>query len=131
MTKRNNKKTLISVIGTLVLIGAVLGYARFSNNERQETVATKAVTEVEETSATQLARKERGPRPENKHLRDGAEQIEERGEAIQLARDSLTRVDKEIAGARDDKAKIALERKKELIEQAMAKLSNIQGEVSE
>ncbi len=124
MTKNGTKRILL-LIGLMILfVGAAVAYHYSSDRDSKEAVTTRSVSDERVVETVQTPRKERGPRPENKRLRDGAEQIEERGEAIQLARDSLTRIEKEIAGARDDKTRVALERKMALIEKAIAKFSN-------
>ncbi len=105
-------------------IGAVVAY-RFMVGDDFKTDGAKSNTaEESEVETITPARKDRGPRPENVRLRDGAKQIEDRVEAIQHTREALERVKKEIAEAQDEKTRAALERKLELIEETIEKFSS-------
>lgn len=85
--------------------------------------ATPAAKPRREPSAEVL--KQRGPRPSETRLRVGAKQIEDPGQALDLARESLARAEKEISAARTDEERARLAQKKLLIEQA---ISRLQGE---
>ena len=73
----------------------------------------------------EAVRLERGPRPKNTRLREGAKQIEDYGEAVEIARKSLTRVEKELSEAQDEDSIERLKRKRELIEKSIERLSKV------
>ena len=64
----------------------------------------------------------RGPRPEMTRLRDGAKQVEEKEQALSMAREALERVESELESLDDDSKRPALERRKQLIEKSIALL---------
>jgi hypothetical protein len=65
-----------------------------------------------------------GPNPANQRLRDGTKQVQDPEEALRMARESLSRVEKEIGAASDEAHKAGLEEKKKIIEGIIARLEN-------
>ncbi len=123
MTKKSNKR-ILRLIGLMILfIGAAVAYHYSSDGDSKESVATQSVTSERAVEIVQTPKKERGPRPENKRLRDGAKQVEDRGAALETARASLRRIEREMAEAPDERTMSILERKRELIEQAIANIT--------
>jgi hypothetical protein len=64
----------------------------------------------------------RGPRPEAR-LPNGVQQVEDRSQALVMAQETLTTVEKELSSTTDSAARADLTKKKELIEQAIERLS--------
>ncbi|MFO8073156.1 MAG: hypothetical protein R6V85_14890 [Polyangia bacterium] len=63
-----------------------------------------------------------GPRPDSR-LPPGVGQIETPSQALAKAREALERIDEEMAAAENEEQRAALERKRELVEQAIQRLS--------
>ena len=108
------------VAGILILLVVAFGvgvavYLRPSNEDE------KGAKSAREPNTVML--KERGPRPAESRLRDGAKQVDDPAEALAMARKSLVRMEEEIANAKDDVERARLERKRELIERAIARLA--------
>jgi hypothetical protein len=53
-----------------------------------------------------------GPSPVDSRLRDGAKQVQDPDEALRMARESLARVERELAGVSDESQRASLEKKK-------------------
>ena len=123
MLKNKKVKILLIVIAcALVTTGAILFIGLGVYGESQ----TDLHAGDQPTTATIPPKiiKKRGPRPQNTRLRNNARQVETTQDAIASAKEALTRVEKELAGAKDDAQRLILERKKELIEHTISRLSS-------
>jgi hypothetical protein len=104
------------VVGTsvLILVALAVGLVLYFRNKGQdEAVAKPARTQTPEML------KERGPRPTDSRLRDGAKQVENPNQALVLARESLVRVEKELAEATNGEERARLQKKKDLVTEAI------------
>lgn len=103
----------------VVLLGLGIGAAiHFSKKEEKGNAA------VERRLITTVMTQERGPRPTTTRLPVGQKQIEDPAQALELARSSLIRVEKEIAATQDETERLKLEKKKELVEKAIERLTS-------
>jgi hypothetical protein len=108
------------VIGVLILIVVGLGigitmYLRTDNED--EAVAKPA------RGPTSEMLKERGPLPTESRLREGSRQVDNTSEALIMARESLARVEKELAETTDDAERMKIEKKRQLIQKAIERLT--------
>ena len=105
----------VVVLAILFVLGLGIGAAIYFTVRKEESpLPVRQVT----AAMTQ----ERGERPSGSRLPKGLKQIEDPNRALDLARESLSRVEKELAAAQDDKARATLERKKQFIEKAIERL---------
>lgn len=109
-----------TVIGVSILVILVLGAGLFIWFSQEEEV-TPMAKPPRELSAELLG--QRGPRPTETRLRDGARQIEDPAKALEMARESLKRVETELASASDDAERAKLERKRQLVSQTIERLT--------
>jgi hypothetical protein len=111
-------KSRIALIALVVmLLAAGVAFVSLRSRSNEDPVMQK-----EAAAAPRQEADERGPRPTATRLREGAVQIEDRSRALASAEKSLARLEQEIASADDTGKRTSLERKKQLVEHAIARL---------
>ena len=116
-------KTVVGLIVVVLLVGGAVGLILLNRDEgyRGDTEGNGEPV-VDEARRKEVIKK-RGPRPKSGILPEGVSQVEDTGKAISMAQEALKRVEHEMASATDDKTKAQLERKKQIIEQSILRLS--------
>ena len=114
------KKVVMAVLVVLVVAGAIF-LAIIQLGEDSDSQATLELADKRLEKVKNEAIGKRGPRPSQTRLPEGTQQVETTEKALELAKQSLERVENEIASASDDK-KVALEKKRELILRAVTRL---------
>jgi len=117
-----SKKAKMILALSVAAIAGVAGIFVFTwNGGSDEEASTSAAFEPGEPDIPADVLKQRGPRPTDTRLRDGARQVEDPQKALEMIDESLKRIDTELsAAAPEDRA--ALEHKKHLIEQMKERL---------
>ncbi len=103
--------TVVLILGLFFIIAPTTQEEKKANPDEQTAPITSTVK----------APNKEGSKPTQTRLRDGAKQIDNKQEALAIARESLDRIEKEIAGAKTEQEREAMERKKALIERTIGR----------
>jgi len=125
-----SRKAVVGLILAILLVGGVVSIILLNSDEGSgDDNEGNGESVVDEARHKEVINK-RGPRPKSGILPEGVSQVEETGKAISMAQEALKRVEREMASATDDKTKVQLERKKQIIEQSILRLSGSVGSSS-
>ena len=123
MTSKTKKRKLAYLLLSLLLItGMIVAALYFSKTDEQAKDKTPNGITTTSMPKGAIDSRDRGPQPKETRLGEGAKQIENPAEAVDLAKVALKRVEQELSEASDEKARLALTRKKEMIEQTISRL---------
>lgn len=112
-------KTLLILMIALAVVAITISIF-FLNREAIKEISPSATLNRAEIPAELTGK--RGSRPTESRLPSGAQQIEDRTQALAVAQESLANVEKQLSSATDHDKRAALERKKQLIEKAIERL---------
>ncbi len=118
-----SKKAVVGLVLAILLVGGAVGLILLNRDEGSGGDNKGNGEPVVDEARRKEVIKKRGPRPKSGILPEGVSQVEETGKAISMAQEALKRVEREMVSATDDKTKAQLERKKQIIEQSILRLS--------
>ena len=120
---RNRKRVWIGIVlGAALCVGVAVTLMSGDGHEADTRQAVQQEDQADYEARHRGAVESRGERPDTSRLREGAERVEDAAAARSVAQDALARVEAELASANTDAARTNLERKRELIEQALARI---------
>jgi hypothetical protein len=120
LASSKNAKIAVVLVGALVLAALVTLLIYSTGGESLDAPGSKADLEIAHPSEDVLEK--RGPRPDDSHLRGSAERVRDPDAALEMARQNLDEVNREIEGASDPDQRARLERKKAMVEDTIGRL---------
>ncbi len=119
---RNRKRVWIGIVlGAALCVGVAVTLMSGDGHEADTPQVVQQEDQADYEARHRGAVESRGERPDTSRLREGAERVEDAAAARSVAQDALARVEAELASANTDAARTNLERKRELIERALAR----------